>query len=1438
MTALKRSTLAAILLCAAAATVLAQTPAREGIDILLGKARSLEARGRMDLAAQNWSQVLLVDANQTEALEGLARYAKEKGDAESLRGYLDRLRRINPANPAIAAIEHAHVMTSEELKLLDEAGRLATQHKPDEAMAAYRRVFGDAPPAGRWAEAFYEAEAASTGGRENAVAQLRARVAGDPANEIYRLWLARVLTYDPKTRAEGLTLLQSIRDAGAIEQARAAWRQALAWEKGNPAAMPSLEAYVARYPDRELQADLLEQQAFQALRGRDFTVAEAKFAELMRQAPSDANAVIGLANVRLGQQRFEQALTLFGRAQALSPERRDVKEGIDTARFWLAMRRGAALQTDQPDAAIAAYQEALALRPGNEQALLAVGQTLQRRGELAAAQNKFEQVIKESPDNVDALAGLGFVSLSRKDFGTAAQLFARARALAPRRAEIEEGYRVAEFWEAMQRGADALTAHRIEVAVASFRDALAIDSRASDAIAGLGEATRLSGDLAGALTVYRRLVTADPADVRGWIGVVRTQIDNHDPQAALQTVRTIPEATQQRLATNPEYLALRAQVLYLTDQKDAAERALDAALEAASRDDSAGAVNARLEVANLLTKQARNKDAALVYRQVANAYPDNTTAWEGLIGAYTSLRAFSEAEAAVQSMPRNSYDAAMNHPGFVNAVAYVYASNGRCSDAEHLLTHSIDLDKAAGRRVAEQTQLQLADVWTREGRHDRASQAYHDVLVVNPQSVEAWRGYVAALHDDRMDYSALAEVERMPAAVRTSLLTDPAFLRLLGSSQAAAGDTNEAVKSLQDARSRHRSLGQPAPADLEVQLAWTMMDSSKYAEEVPALVAEIRGRSDLTGHERDALDELSSAWSLRTADEAVRRRDSAQAVSILTEAARQLPHDARIRAALSSLYVRQREYDRALDVYRSWDRSEASAADYRAAASTALTAGKGIIAEQFLWEGRQRWPHDLELLHMTAMRALEREDYEHTEEYLTLALDAARDSETSSARRPAIGRESESPAALKVGPATPSSLAGLPACRPDSIQYSQTSPGSRLQPVGARPEAIESAAPPLPAEKILDELDAVRNRNTPFAGAASPITVRLGDPGVNRLIAQDIVASGSVAVANAVRVGADIHFMHLSSGTPDGRSGYRFGSLPPGATFGEQSAAGQAFNLQVSAEALGAAVGMMPREFPVQNWTGGLRVGSPDDMARLVVSREPVKDSLLSYAGARDPGTGIVWGGVTSNGASLQLSRNESGNGQYLNLSGSLLRGEHVADNWGLQGTGGAYWRVAATDSGALSVGVNVTAMHYDRNLNFFSLGQGGYFSPQRYLLGAVPVSWFSHTTGLEYEISASAGVQSIFEEGAPLDPTQSSTPFYASDSRRGANYNVSFRLEYHVAPNWYLQAFAGASNARDYASQTFSITLRYLIERVPVKANLPLKTLPDWRGDRPFRFN
>src|SRR5262249_57458662 len=70
------------------------------------------------------------------------------------------------------------------------------------------------------------------------------------------------------------------------------------------------------------------------------------------------------------------------------------------------------------------------------------------------AQNKLEEVLRQTPDDVNALAGLGFVRLDQKRFDQALTMFDRARTRAPQRADVREGYTTAKFWLAMQRGSD------------------------------------------------------------------------------------------------------------------------------------------------------------------------------------------------------------------------------------------------------------------------------------------------------------------------------------------------------------------------------------------------------------------------------------------------------------------------------------------------------------------------------------------------------------------------------------------------------------------------------------------------------------------------------------------------------------------------------------------------------------------------------------------------------------------------------------------------------------------------------------------------------------------------------------------------------------------------------------------------------------------------
>src|SRR5262249_19873664 len=206
----------------------------------------------------------------------------------------------------------------------------------------------------------------------------------------------------------------------------------------------------------------------------------------------------------------------------------------------------------------------------------------------------------------------------------------------------------------------------------------------------------------------------------------------------------IPPAVRAQLESRADYPAVLALALYSAHRTTDGERMLRRAIEAADRADTDEAMGARLQLAGLLLPGKPADRAPALFKQATESRPNNAVAWQGLIAAYTDAHDSSHAMAAVRAMPRPVYDAAMKSPQFVNAMAVVYATEGRCGEAEGLLNQSLKLDKEAGRAPAEQTRLQLAGLWMREQQYERAGRGYQEIVLANGQSVEGWRGYFTA----------------------------------------------------------------------------------------------------------------------------------------------------------------------------------------------------------------------------------------------------------------------------------------------------------------------------------------------------------------------------------------------------------------------------------------------------------------------------------------------------------------------------------------------------------------------------------------------------------------------------------------------------------------------------------------------------------------------
>jgi hypothetical protein len=169
----------------------------------------------------------------------------------------------------------------------------------------------------------------------------------------------------------------------------------------------------------------------------------------------------------------------------------------------------------------------------------------------------------------------------------------------------------------------------------------------------------------------------------------------------------------------------------------------------------------------------------------------------------------------------------------------------------------------------------------------------------------------------------------------------------------------------------------------------------------------------------------------------------------------------------------------------------------------------------------------------------------------------------------------------------------------------------------------------------------------------------------------------------------------------------------------------------------------------------------------------------------------------------------------------------------------GAYFKVLTTKDGSLTAGLNFSGMHYDKNLRYFTLGQGGYFSPQQYFLASIPVRWTgSWNRVLQYSIAGSLGVQHFAEDASPFFPLEDPAGArgrYSSMASTGGNYSLDFRVGYQLAPQWIAGAYANVGNSRDYRNASAGIFLRYLFQPRPLASEINADAVPDWKGSQPF---
>jgi thioredoxin-like negative regulator of GroEL len=1342
--------------------------ASQATGLLLNKARALEGRGLMDLAARSWEQVLLAEPNNAEALAGLARYTKMNGRKAEADRYLERLRSVDPQNAAIGSISALRSLDQQKASL-DDAQRLAEKKDFDGAFRIYRQVFGNEPPPGNWAVSYYETQAATPGGWNDATAALRRLLAKYPGSPDYALALGKLLTYRPKTRAEGMQILEAMKgDAATVSKARAAWRQALLWEAGNSSSLPSLRSYLARYPDSELS----------------------KF--------------------------------LSGK-EKLSPG------------------------TPQPAGHSAAASESEAVH-------------LPDPGKMNDATQESSSTPKPVRRGSSNLARLAFIRMKEQDFASAIALFERALAEDPPNKTISEGLATARFWNYMKQGSDDLTASRASEASEKFKAALALRPQSPEALRALAGSYELQGKPLSAVPVYLQLTHGGSAPSDDWFGLVRSQYNSGDVRSALRSLSQVPANIQESWSQEPERAILLAFV-HAEGGNDETARSLAAKVEQVTSVGSNLSNGTRMQLAGLYMRLRDPSRAASLYDEVTRTEPAVTGAWAGLIDALSQQGQRERADSVLERMPPQAYQDALKRPEFLRSMAKLEIAQARYDRAEVYLRKAAEIEAMPGRKTETETQLQLAEIWTHTGKSADAEQLLRHVTAESPDSAPAWQALISLLHAQKKDKAAFEVLQSIPEKTYLSLRNDYGFAAVEAGIYAAVRRYDEALNVVRSAAARAQKTGASLPADLRIQEAWILLNSKSSERELYEALNAI-GPSGLSQAQQQDLDSIWSIWSQRRAAAALDRGDITNALKILRTALRLFPENSRLNGSLAGAYLQAGDMQDAFLVYKNWGLKDATADDFNGAIGSAMAAHDKDAAQRWLNRGLHKFPRDSRLLSLAGKQAAQRGDYERAKLYFREAL-ASLPSDESGARR-AFGdpvqdnnvNTKEALGALLVdGDPAAEDGAGFALSRAAIRQGPHEIPvesdkkkleARRLPPLprlsGAayfvEPSSTEkeSSGPSL-HEQITADLGAIGARNTPYFTNGAIVQGRTGQGGVDKLLIEEANLEASTTIGDRVRLSLVAKPTYLDSGNPDSTHELGFGSVDKNGTSSSRSAFGVGVEGQISTRDFGLRLGMSPNDFLVHNWIGGLRVHIGNSPFTVLLNRDSIRDTKLSFAGERDANTNQVWGGVMAGSASILGNWGDEKSGFYTSAGYQDIRGKGVAPNTRIDLTMGAYFKVLTTKDGSLTAGLNFSGMHYDKNLRYFTLGQGGYFSPQQYFLTNVPVRWNgTWNRVLQYSISGSLGVQHFQEEASRYFPLrQDKGGTYPALASTGGNYNLDFRLGYQLTPQWLAGAFASVGNARDYRNSSAGIFLRYLFQPRPFSADIAADSIPDWKGSQPF---
>ena len=1349
-------------------------------------------QSRPDMAITAAERLVASNPRDPDALATAAEIAGELGRTDEAAGFLNTLRRVAPNDPRIGRIEHQRRFSAEDRKALEDARGLAQSGRAADAVARYRELFPNNSFPDNIVPEFYRTLAGiDLAGSREAIAALRGLLEKDPDNARLKLTLAQIQTYRETTRYQGIDTLTTLARVPSVSTAaKAAWRQALLWQGPSGELIEALNTYLASNPtDPQIDQKVVEAKqalpdaatqarmdGFEALNGGDIAKAETLFQTSIAAQGNEPTALAGLGMVRLQQGKLEEARQLRDRAVAIAPEREaEFRKMFD----WMGY----------------AY---LAQKDRTE------------------AERTFNDSLARDANDAGALAGLGVVRLQEGKLDEARQL--RERAIAA------DGSRKAEF-DRMYVGLGflALRANQMAEAEREFQRIVDGSPDEAPALAGLSYIRARQGRAQEAAALRERaLSNAGPQRQELEALLAGGRGGGGGGQGGRQL------AGGGRGAPSPSVQARQAL------ERGQLDRADDLARRAA-RSNSNEQVQAEVILGQIALRRNDATPAEARFRTALARRPGLPEALGGLYESLTQQNRFAEAEAL------------RAEPGFAAAggsgarrAAALRDEASRAEDPEQalaLLAQARALDP-------DSPWIRLDGIRLLRSQGDEAAAAQEEqALAALPGNDAAYAAALLALDQERYG-TAITRLESIPNRLRSAdatrllaqarqqqdiaqleqqALADPTGdmrQRLLAlaarpdpSGVAGAGVVRAFGRLRQDdlaVRAAQAALNSNpgASADARIQLAGALLSARRPAEARQLTDALLREPAT-TAEQRRQIAELSTGAALFSAGEATTRGDQDAALAELRPALQAMPDSVPVNLALARVYLASNRSVVAQAVADAvLARNPANLEAMTIAADAAMQRRDWPRAEALLAQARARNPADPRVMMLDARLARAQGDYRR----------ALRSLESAGVRRYAQLQAD--------GSRTAAGDAGLLA--------------ARLRSSAADTGGAEISDPM--AAQIATELAAARQDTLTWIQGGVGFRTRSGSGGLSRLneLTVPVEVSGIVPGLGG-RATARAETVVLNAGSLDGGLAARrqyatnplagAGTVDPSGTDGR--ATGVALNVGYAYGAVKADIGTTPLGFRLATGVGGVEYApnlTRSLVLRLTGERRAVTDSLLSYGGMHDSRAGISWGNVVRTGGRGQLEYAATpdvvlyGGGGYASIDG-----KNVASNTRFDLGGGIAWTVLRRPDESLVLGVDARYAAHDRNLRYFTLGQGGYFSPQSQFAAVVQADWRKRYGDLRLRLGGAVGWQTYREDDSDVFPNNPSlqaqlvaasagdaslTTRYRGSSGNGVVGGLRAEVEYDLTRNLRLGALATYDRSGDWNQAAALVRLRYAFDQ------------------------